>query len=339
MKITSRKILVWLPSPLGDAIMSTPSLRTIRKTFADAEITFLASPTVMDALSPSSFCDTWIMQNKISSLIKTLKKFDTAILFKNSLGSAFTVFMAGIKQRIGYSREFRGILLTDKIQPEKQSDKTFKPIPAIDYYLNLCKQIGCDISDRTMELEVSESDAKSARNLFSEVIESEKPMIIFVPGGAFGPSKLWKTERFAALADKLIDKYNANIVISVAPSEVEIRIAKQICRTSKGKLLNMGDYKLTLGQLKALYANAALVITNDTGPRHIAIALKRKVISMFGPNNPEWTRSGYKDEIQIQGEGDCVPCDSPICERKTHICMDSITVEKIFNTACQILDK
>lgn len=340
MNITGRNILVWLPSPLGDAIMCTPALRAIRNKFPNAQISFLASATVRDALSPSNFCDQWIENSKKSPVVKNIKDHDSAILFKNSFDSAFTVFRAGITERIGYSREFRGMFLTGKIQPEKQN-KTFKPIPAIDYYLHLCRQIGCDVSDRTMELGVSQSDLTYAQNLFSEIIASDKPLIIFVPGGAFGPSKLWKSERFATLADKLVEKYDANIIVSVAPNDTEIRIAKQICRTanSKDRLLNLGDYKLTLGQLKALYSHAALVITNDTGPRHIAVALKRKVISMFGPNNPEWTRSGYPDEIQIQGSGDCVPCDSPICERKTHLCMDSITVEKVFNTACQMLGK
>ena len=339
MNKSRQQILVWLPSPLGDAIMCIPALKAIRKKYADARITFLASDTVRQALTPSDCCDDWLVKNSDPDFKTKLKNFDTVILYKNSFGSALTVFLAGINERIGYSREFRGMLLTKKIYPERKGMLDFKPKPMIDYYLDLCSQIGCDISDRTIELSVSASDSEYIEKVFADFFSPDKPVIILVPGGAFGPSKLWQTDRFAALADKLIDKYNANIVVSVAPNETEIKLAKQICRKSNHKPLNLGDYKLTLGQLKALFAKAALVITNDTGPRHIAIALKRKLITMFGPNNPEWTQTGYSDEIQILPNCECAPCDKPICDMKEHHCMNSIKVDMVFTQACKLLDR
>ena len=93
-----------------------------------------------------------------------------------------------------------------------------------------------------------------------------------------------------------------------------------------------------MGELKGLLAESDLVITNDTGPRHIAIALGRKLITLFGPNNPEWTQTGYKDEVQIVGEAHCVPCDKPQCKQAEHLCMETITVEMVCEAAGKILD-
>jgi heptosyltransferase-2 len=146
------------------------------------------------------------------------------------------------------------------------------------------------------------------------------------------------SDRYAALADKIIEKYDANVVVSVAPNKLERRIAAKICSRASHELFNLGDLRLDLGELKGLFSKADVVITNDTGGRHIAIALRKKVITLFGPNNPKWTRTGYADEIQICGTGECVPCDRPKCKMSRHICMESISVDEVFQAAEKMLD-
>ena len=84
---------------------------------------------------------------------------------------------------------------------------------------------------------------------------------------------------------------------------------------------------------------ASLVITNDTGPRHIAGALKCKIITLFGPNNPAWTEADYQNEIQLIGKAPCVPCDKPVCKQKEHFCMQAITVEMVCEAAEKLLEK
>jgi heptosyltransferase-2 len=82
---------------------------------------------------------------------------------------------------------------------------------------------------------------------------------------------------------------------------------------------------------------ADLVISNDTGPRHIAIALKRKVITLFGPNDPAWTDTGYENEIKIVGDAPCAPCTKPVCKMSEHLCMQAITVDMVCNAAEKLL--
>ncbi|MBW8016662.1 MAG: lipopolysaccharide heptosyltransferase II [Planctomycetes bacterium] len=337
----SQRILIWLPSPLGDAVMSTPALRAIRQKYKDAEICFLGNAPVKAVLSDGIFNDQWIKAaGGPFALAVRLRKadFTDAILFKNSFSCALAVFLAGIKKRIGYGRDRRSWLLTDSITPQKNPDGTFRPAPMVDYYLKIAETLGCEIQNRNLELSVNREAASTADLRIKNIISAEGPVVILVPGGAFGPSKCWPAERYGETANLLKEKYNAQVLVSVAPNEEELKTAKAICSIA-AEAVNLGEFKLPLGQLKAVFAACDLMITNDTGPRHIAIALQRKLITLFGPNDPQWTHTSYQDEIQIVGTADCLPCEKPHCFQKNHICMESITVDKVMENVEKLIGK
>lgn len=335
------RIVVWLPSPMGDAILSGPALRAIRRRFVSADIAFAAGPVVRDILEGNPWCDEWIEVRR-SPLAFAGRlvggRFDRAILLKNSFGSAMTVRLAGIPERIGYDREGRGIFLTKRIPPLRDLKGNFVPQSMIDYYLAIAEAMGANVSDRRMELFVESGAAVSLMAKLPMAATAAGPLVILVPGGGFGPSKCWPAQRYAAVADDLSKRYGARVVVSVAPNEMEQRIGEQIAAGAKTKVYSLAQTPLTMGELKALFAEADLVIANDTGPRHIAIALGRKVITLFGPNNPEWTQTGYPDEIQLVGKGPCVPCERPICREPSHRCMESITVEDVCAAADRMLE-
>jgi heptosyltransferase-2 len=343
MSEKEKQILVWLPSPMGDAILCTPALRAIRSKFTDSEITFLSNEVTEQILSPCRFNDRWIVR-KDKNIFKTVKKlkqyrFTHSILLKNSFSCALACFLAGIPFRAGYNRDGRGLLLSEKLEPAKLHNGRYKPAPMIDYYLALAGRLGCESTDRQLELHIKDEDKKILLEKLPELKDNAKPVIILVPGGAFGPSKCWPDERFAQTADKLVDKYNARIVVSVSADSAERKIAEQICKLSKHNLINLGERPVNLGELKALFSLSKLAVTNDTGPRHIAIALKSKVITLFGPNDPAWTETGYRDEIKITGQADCAPCARPVCKKQRHICMESISVDTVFEAAERLLAK
>jgi len=328
---------------MGDAILCTPALRTVRKHFSSGKITFYGGAAVREILSPCGFNDVWLEQQgknpfAAASMLKG-HKFDCAVLFKNSFASAITVFLAGIPCRIGYARQGRGFLLTDKLFPPRLPNGKFKPFSMVDYYLEMAKHLGADTNNRTLELSVDPKDSQSLRAKLPGILNSGRPIIIFVPGGAFGLSKCWPAARFAQTAEQLIPDYNAEIIVSVAANREERQIAEEICRLSKYKLVNLAETPISLGELKTLFSAADLVISNDTGPRHIAIALRRKVISFFGPNDPAWTDSGYENEIQIVGTAPCAPCARPKCKETKHLCMEAITVEMVCEAAAKLLGK
>ena len=326
---------------MGDAIMATPALRSIRQTFASSRIIFCANETVKQILTPCAFCDDWIVPSWRNpfSLAKIFKDYDfnQAILLKNSISSAAAVFLARIPIRIGYDREMRGIFLTEKLTPARASASKYKPTPATDYYMAIAAWLGCDTSNHQTHLDIDTSSTQAVLEKYSDILQASRPVVILVPGGAFGPSKCWPEQNFAATADYLIEKHNAHVFVSVAPVDAEKKIADKICASAKGEVINLGNAGLNLSQLKALFSFATIIITNDTGPRHIAIALGRKVITMFGPNDPAWTQNQYTHEKKIIADVDCAPCNRPICKEPEHICMASITPQMICAAADEML--
>jgi heptosyltransferase-2 len=327
---------------MGDAVLCTPALRAIRRHFKSSQISFFAKSVVREVLSPSSLNDVWLEQqnNNPFEIAKMLSahKFTHAILFKNSFASALAALLAKIPSRIGYVREGRSLLLTDKLYPPKLPDGKFKPISMIDYYLAIASWLGADTTDRNLELFINPQAERRLRTKLPEVFGSNGPVVVIVPGGAFGPSKCWPSARFAQTADWLITNYNATVVISVASNPLEKQIAKEICHASKHKLINLAEKPITLGELKALFSTTDLVISNDTGPRHIAIALGRRIVTLFGPNNPVWTDTGYENEIQIVGDAPCAPCARPVCKETEHLCMQAITVQMVCDAAKKLLE-
>ena len=338
----NKKILLWLPSPMGDAILATPAMRALRERFDDARIFLYASATVRAALEPCDFCDDWIEAKEGQSpyaVAKRLKEygFDIAILFKNSFASAAAVFIARIPIRVGYSREWRGWMLTERLHPERTTGGAFKPVSMVTYYLGLAERVGADISEKSLILRVDPEAVRKVTRMFPEVCSSRVPLAVLVPGGAFGPSKCWAAERYAALADWLIEKYEAVVVVSVAPTEQEKEVARKICDASQFKLINLGERPLSMGQLKGLLGLSDVVVCNDTGPRHIAIAMKKNVVTLFGPNDPAWTETGYESEIKIVADVKCAPCQRPECTETEHWCMKSISVETVKDAVAKVL--
>jgi len=287
---------------MGDAILCTPALRVIREHFKSSRIWFLASSVVRETLSPSAFNNEWIEHKAknplaIAAQLKAYR-FSHAILFKNSFASALAVFLARIPARIGYAREKRGFLLTDKLCAPKLPDGKFKPRSMIDYYLAIASWLDADTADRSLGLPIQPKAGERLRSKMPELTDAEGPIVVIVPGGAFGPSKCWPNVRFAQTADWLI----------------------------------------TLGELKALFSVADLVISNDTGPRHIAVALQRKIVTLFGPNDPAWTDTECENEIKIVGNVPCAPCSKPDCRESEHLCMQAITVETVCEAAKELLE-
>ncbi|GAI35257.1 unnamed protein product, partial [marine sediment metagenome] len=244
-------------SPMGDAVLCTPALRAIRRHFKTSKVTFFAGDAVRQVLSPSSFNDEWLRQKGKNpfAIAKMLAghKFTHAVLLKNSFASALAVFLAGIPLRIGYAREGRSFLLTDKLYPPKLHNGKFKPASMIDYYFAIASRLGADTADRQLELSVEPQAREKLRAKLPEVFDSEGPVVVIVPGGAFGPSKCWSSARFAQTADWLITNCNATIVVSVSPVPAEKQIANEICNSSRHRFINLAEKSIGLGELKSLF--------------------------------------------------------------------------------------
>jgi heptosyltransferase II len=159
-------------------------------------------------------------------------------------------------------------------------------------------------------------------------------MILLNPGAQFGAAKCWLPENFAALADRFVEELGASILISAAPRER--RIVDEILRLMKNPAVDLLALGSELGALKEIVRRCDLMITNDTGPRHIAAAFDVPVVTIFGPTHPEWTEIYFARERKVAVKVFCGPCQKKICPLD-HRCMTRITPAMVFDTAISLL--
>src|SRR5436305_714062 len=251
--------------------------------------------------------------------------------------------MAGIKRVVGYDRDGRGFLLTDKLLPVKDRGK-FIPTPIVKYYLGLAAYLGATHRDMKLELFVTESERREAdeileragidRGLFRPAASGLAPLVILNPGAQYGAAKCWLPEYFAQVADRMIEDWGATVLISAAPKERGI--VQAILSHMKHAALDLSSKGLTLGALKEIVRRCDLMITNDTGPRHIAAAFDVPVVTIFGPTHPEWTEINFDKERKVAVKVFCGPCQKRTCPLD-HRCMTLVTPNMVFETAEELL--
>src|SRR5215217_7712804 len=351
-----RKILVVQPSWVGDAVMATPTLRAIRELYPAAHVSYLMRRYVKPVYSGMPWADQLLTYRTGKTKAKAGKgqffdlaarlraaHFDLAILLPNSFQSALVCRMARIKKVVGYERDGRGFLLSDKLLPTKEHGK-FVPTPIIKYYMGLAHSLGSSSRDLRMELFVTPGEVRDARevlfrggldpDLERPASQGRPPLILLKPGAAFGAAKLWKAEYFAELADRFVDELGATVLISAAPKERSI--VESVKRHMRHAPVDLSNKGVDLGSLKEIVRRCDLMVTNDTGPRHIAAAMDVPVVTVFGPTHPEWTEIYYPKERQVAVKVFCGPCQKKSCPLD-HRCITRVTPAMVWSAAISLL--
>ena len=308
------RLLIVLPSWVGDVVMATPAIRRIRNAYPGIFIGALVKPGIDQLLSGNTLFDelhiatpSGMMATKKTANKIRPRQYDAALLLTNSFSTALTTRLAFIPRRIGYNRDTRAVLLTDPIAPPRNPDKSWKLTPAIDYYWNLashllgqdpvdwsihtptdCKALPLALPNNTfMELGFTDEDQAKADDILERAhICVNTHYAVLNPGGN-NPAKRWPTDRFAQLADHLHTEHNLAVLINGSPAESDL--CNQIITRAKTNPISLPALGNTLGALKPIIAGAKILITNDTGPRHIAAALGTPLVTLFGPTDPRWT--------------------------------------------------
>jgi len=341
-----RRLLIRGTNWVGDAVMSVPALKAIRRVFPNAGISLLVRPWVRDVYAAAPFVDEILSYDKLERhsgwmgrrlLISELRarRFDMAILLQNAMEAAWIAYWARIPLRLGYRRDGRAILLTHAVR----IDPAVRKVHQVYYYLGLLSGAGL-LDDRPWESEpcravsiavpVSASDQEAARAmLLDHGITADRPVVGLNPGASYGGAKRWPAERFAALADALAERCMAQIVIFGAPSErpVAERVAAQMA--SPPAVL---AGRTTLGHLMGLIRECDLFITNDSGPMHLAAALDVPQLAIFGSTSEIATGPLSSRATVVRKAADCSPCFLRECPTDFR-CMLGITVGEILNAA------
>ena len=353
-----QRILVVQPNWVGDAVMATPALRAIRKLYPEAQISYLLRRYVKPIYAGMPWADKLISyrtgrtkkkagRGQFIDLAARLRarRFDLAILLTNSFRTALVCKMAGVKRIVGYDRDGRGFLLSDKLVPYKERGK-YVPTPIVRSYLGIAQYLGAPERDIRLELFVTDHDRRDAAHTFAgagldpaldrPAAAGGRPLIVLNPGAQYGAAKCWPTEYFAQLADRLIAEREATILIASAPRERAIVDEILAGMTRRDAAIDLQRHGLTLGGLKEIVRRADLLITNDTGPRHIAAAFDTPVITLFGPTHPEWTEIYFGKETKLSVPVPCGPCQLKRCPLD-HRCMTRLTPGMVYAAATRAL--
>ena len=336
-----QKILVRATNWVGDAVMTTPAIHTIRKSFPSAEITLLAKSWVASLFEASPDVDRiFIFDEKGRHagaigkwrLAKELQceKFDAAILLQNAIEAALIAVFAKIPVRIGFNSDARGFLLTHSV---KRQPETFQKHQT-EYYLDILRGIGLPVENTGLRLSVSETDIDAGKKLLeAEGVRLDKPIVGLNPSATFGPAKQWPIERYADVAKRLIQNDHAKVIIFGGPSDIALgeRLQNEI---DEGVVL---AGKTTLMQAAAVIGLCNVFITNDSGLMHVASALQTPTVAIFGSTNPVTTGPFSDRAAVVRTTLACSPCLKPECPLGHLDCMMDIQADKIYAIAKEMM--
>jgi heptosyltransferase-2 len=309
------KLLIEVPTWLGDCTMATPAIENIVKTYPNVKITIFGAfvstaifeqhpnveQIVLDESKKSSSRLKWIY-NKA----KELGEFDTAITFRRTLFSRLFIWFTKAKTK-GYYRRYTKEVIHQAIRYNDFVNKTFR-------------------------LETTAQDLK----IYFEPTKYKKPTLGINPGASYGSAKRWYPEKFAKVATELSDQYE--IVIFGGPAEVDMAgdIEKELIKAKVTNYSNIAG-KTSIRELCEKIGGLDLFITGDSGPMHVAAAFKVPTIAIFGPTKDKETSQWMNPQGKIiKREMDCAPCMKRTCPLKHHECMKLIEAEDVLQKIKEI---
>lgn len=355
-KPSAMNIVVFLPNWLGDVAMSTPVLRALRGHFGpDARIVGIMRPYLREVLGGTDWLDEqWFFHPKgkdpelrTPALVAQMRRrrFDLALLFPNSFSSALTAWRGRARERIGYARYGRGPLLTKRIAPRRRGKSILRPWgrladgPMVDYYLRLAEAVDCTDLSQRLELHTTDDDERSADTVWKNLdLRDDGRVITLNSSGAYGGAKLWPIEHFAELAKRLVERLDHDVLVVCGPNERQI--ARDVVEQSGSRrVFSMAGQPLGIGTAKACMARARLMVSTDSGPRHVAAALGKPLVTMFGPMLPVWSENPTQRAANLHLDIDCIGCHKRVCPLGHHRCMKDMPVDTVYEAVVRLLDE
>ena len=324
-------VLVVKLDRIGDMVMTTPIFRALKKGWPNAQISVLVNPVNKSAINNNPFIDSIYVYDKekkhksLNSKIHFFrsireKEFDLVIdpYLDYELKTSFITRFVGSKFRLGF--EFAGKEIFYNIRYPARAFPVFtEKKHIVDYYLDLISSLGIKADRKQPEIFLTSGEKENARQrLKSKGLKPEDKVIGIHPGAHY-ESQRWPIEKFAAVSDYLITRYDARIILFAG------RVEKQLLSEFRGYAVNtpISLEDLSLREFMSTLSHCSLFLCNNSGPLHIAAALNIPTVSTMGPTIPyHWWPYG-KDHIVLRKNVDCSPCKKGICE--THECMELIT--------------
>lgn len=345
-------IVVIMPRWVGDIVMATPMLRGLRRHVAGrARITGVLRPPALDLLAGSEWFDDTILYDRRSrdaglrfpAVVRRLRaeRADVAIIVPNSLSSAALAAAGGVRRRIGMAMHWRRWLLTDPVPPPRKH-RRIEPFSSAEYPVRLAERLGMPPEPLRLELALSPADESLGDAVLARLFPTHRrhgPLVVLNDGAAFGPAKQWGTQKVAALARFLVDRVpDARVLVHCGPGDRdEARAVVEAVGHPAVQGL-AGEPQLPFGLSKAVIRRAAVMVTTDSGPRHIAAAFQRPTVVLHGPMDPRLSRAAHDHLVEIRLDLPCSPCGQPICPLEHHDCMRLLSVEDVGAKVLNLLE-
>ena len=336
-----QRLLVVLPNWFGETLFATPFLNALRAGRPEAFIATLGWPQCREVLLRNPHVNEQLDLDERGAssglmgrwrLLGALRRhrFDAAFILRRSLSRTVLVALAGIPMRVGFANRKSGWLLTYRVAPPRA------PQHKAMTYLRLLEAIGGSAAGETYEYVVADEERRAAQEwLKAQGLLNGRALVILHPGANWA-HKRWAPARFAALGDRLAATRQVQVAITGGPQDVA---AAESIRQSMRHPAALLAGRTTLRQLGACLAQAGLVVSNDTGVLHIAAALGRPLVALYGPTSPALTGPlGDPQRMAVIHHAACcprIPCYEP--DRPPHPGMDAITVEEVCDAAMKLL--
>jgi lipopolysaccharide heptosyltransferase II len=343
-----QRILLTRMKFIGDVVLTTPIVRSVRNAYPNAYIAYLGEKNAvsllghnpnLDEIVPFDFARPTILEQPRIVFQLKRRKFDLAVDLFNNPRSALLTYLSGAKTRVGAERRGRGKLYTVQVKDDGRA-KT-----AIDFHNQFIRAIGIESTSNRTEIFLTDDERREARTSLQRLDRENNPLdmtkpIIGIHPGATWPAKKWLPERFGELADMLVAKLGAQVIMFSGPNDSETIAAVLAHSLSNIKVLS----SLPLRQLAAIMTHCSAFIANDAGPMHIAVAVGTPTVGLFGPGeeNIWFPYSASDGHVALRKDVTCHPCHLDFCNRTGDgflECMKLLTVEEVFEAAVKSLQK
>ncbi len=337
----AQRILVRAPNWLGDVVMATPGFRALRALFPEAELVLHARAAHLALLAGAPWFDRLVAvasyHRGAAAMLREAyvlrgTRFDLGLCLPESQSSALLMRASGARHLVGYDRPGGRWLLDYAPRPPPRMTPRERHV--LDLVRCAAGERGAeyDWSDTRVELFVDPESAARAAELRRDDGIADAPLVLLAPGASYGPSKCWPPERFAALGDALAAD-GARVAVIGAPDERPLA-ARVVAAARSAPLDWCGRFDLRV--LKAIVASAQLVVCNDAGARHLAVALGVPCIAIFGPTSVAKTALNLERVAVFASDVGCRPCYRRRCPTD-HRCMRSIGAEAVAAAALETL--
>jgi heptosyltransferase-2 len=326
-RLTPKRLAVRLPNWVGDVIMTTPALRALRNHFSSAEMILVGKPSMRGLLGGADWC-----QGYESELPRGA---DAAVIVPHSFRSAWKAWRAGIAARAGFRGEFRGWMLTHAVDPIRASRRS-RPFSKLTYLRTLLGGLGISFENRRLELPLdAEAESRIEDILRDAGVDPARPYLVLNPGAAWGPSKRWPLEHFAQTGDALAKRLGAQVVVIAGPGEEEDArsVASKMARRAAVVGPGVGDF----ATIKSLIKRARAMVSNDSGPRHMAACFDVPCVTLVGPFHPTISDNEHPRTAMLWEGVDCSPCHLRVCPID-HRCLRRITPDKAVAAAARLCE-